>query len=95
MMAGNQYISQPRVVQTKYLEQILKSWKDDIHWMIMKTAQNADSGSNTVQDKCWSALHLRRCLHYSTPEHVSFPSSQAFEQIIKASLQLTSQAQGV
>lgn len=27
---GNQYISQPRVVQTKYLKQILKSQKDDI-----------------------------------------------------------------
>lgn len=48
MMAGNQYISQPRAVQTKYVEQILKSWENDINWTIMKTAHNVDSGSYSL-----------------------------------------------
>lgn len=47
MMGGNQYISQPTVVQTKNLEQIFKPQKDDIKWTIMKTAHYTESGSNS------------------------------------------------
>lgn len=48
-MGGNQYISQPRVVQTTYLEQIIKSQKSDINWRIIKAAHNADRGSNSPE----------------------------------------------
>lgn len=48
-MGGNQSILQPRVVQTKSLEQILKSRKDDTNWTITKIAHNAESGSNSLE----------------------------------------------
>lgn len=55
MMGGNQYTSQPTVVQTKYLEQIFKSHKDDIKWTIMKTVHNSESGSDSIEQVL--ALH--------------------------------------
>lgn len=51
MMGGNQYISRPRVVQTKYLEQIFKSQKDDINWTIMKLLRRQNLAL-IVQNKC-------------------------------------------
>lgn len=55
MMGGNQYTSQTTVVQTKYLEQIFKSHKEDIKWTIMKTVHNTDSGSDSIEQVL--ALH--------------------------------------
>lgn len=49
MMGGNQYTSQPRVVQTNYLEKMFQSQEDDIKWTIMKTVHNTESGSNSTE----------------------------------------------
>lgn len=64
-MEGNQYISRPRVVQTKYLEQILKSQKDDINRTIMKLLRRQNLAL-TVQNKCLLCI-----VPWSTPGHGS------------------------
>lgn len=55
MIGGNQYTSQPTVVQTKYIEQIFKPHKDDIKWTIIKTVHNTESGSDSIEQVL--ALH--------------------------------------
>lgn len=55
---GNQYISQPRVVQTKYLEQMLKSQEGDINWTIVKLLM-MQNRALTVQNTCLLCMCLR------------------------------------
>lgn len=61
---------------------------------ILKNTHIAKSGSNSMGTNACFALCLKRYLHSGTPGHGCFPSSQSFVQIIKASLQRTSKAQG-